>query len=210
VSPTNQAVNLGNIFAKLGQPKNFRRRQTIFSQGDHGGYLFYIQTGTVKLTIISRQGKEAVVGILDGGDCFGENCLSARNSVRGHSAVALSQVRAVEVERDAILGTIRAKPDVGYAFIAYLLARSAQIQADLADNLLSVGERRLARILLSLAAKDVGGRSARVSQQTLGEMIGASRQRVNYLMKRFRRLGLIDDANGLKVHPSLKRIARID
>jgi CRP/FNR family cyclic AMP-dependent transcriptional regulator len=165
VSSAIQPVNLGALFARLGQVKKFRRRQSIFSQGDGGDSLFYIQSGVVKLTIKSRQGKQSVISILDGGNCIGENCLSARHSARTHSAVALSDLRILQVDRDSLLGAIRAKPDVGSAFIAYLLARNAQIQADLADSMLSLGERRLARILLSLAEKNVGGRVSKITSR---------------------------------------------
>jgi CRP-like cAMP-binding protein len=207
-----QRVNLGALFARLGQAKRFRRHQTIFAQGDGGDSLFYIQSGVVRLASVPQpgkgKGKEAVIGILARGECFGEGCLSAQHSVRTHTAVALSDLRLLQVGRDSLLDAIHAKPDVGYAFIAYLLARSAQIQADLANNLLDMSERRLARVLLSPPENDGTGRVSKISQQTLAEMIGVSRQRVNFLMKRFRRLRLIDDQHGLKVRSSLKRLAR--
>lgn len=208
-----QRVNLRALFARLGQSKKFSRHQAIFAQGDAGDSLFYIQSGVVRLASVpqSGKGKESVISILAAGHCFGEGCLSARHSVRTHTAVALSDLRLLQVGRDTLLGAIHAKPDVGYAFIAYLLARSAQIQADLANDQLDMSERRLARVLLALPESDRTGRISKISQQTLAEMIGVSRQRVNSLMRRFRRLRMIDAQHGLlRVRPSLKRLARTD
>jgi CRP/FNR family transcriptional regulator, cyclic AMP receptor protein len=186
----------------------FRKKQTIFSQGQRSDAIFYIEKGSVKLTVNSKHGKEAVVGIFHAGHLFGESCLAeAEPPVRFHNAIALSDMRAVKIDGDAMKRTLLASGTVSYAFITYLLGRYAQIQEDLVNNLLSSSEERLARALVYLAqyGKETKGESApRLSQQTLADMIGTTRQHVNHLMVRFRKLGLVEDTSGSESHKPLR------
>jgi CRP-like cAMP-binding protein len=181
----------------------FRKKQIIFSQGQRSDAIFYIEKGSVKLTVTSKHGKEAVVGIFHAGHIFGESCLVAEPPVHFHNAIALSDMRAMKIDGDAFKRTLLASGTVSYVFITYLLGRYAQIQEDLVNNLLSSSEERLARALVYLAqsGKEMKGESApRLSQQTLADMIGTTRQHVNHLMVRFRKLGLVEGTSGSESH----------
>lgn len=199
-----------NAFLPRGSPArkiaHFAKDQTIFSHGDRSSDLFYIEKGCVKLTMTCRRGNEAIIGFFERGDFFGESCLGLDKPFRFGNAIAITEVRAVKLDRKAVMGVLRTEAQVSYLFITHLLARNTRNSEDLADNLLSSSEQRLARVLYRLsesAAKGSTESSPKVNQQTLGEMIGTSRQRVNFLMQRFRRLGFIEDADGLRVYDAL-------
>ncbi len=189
----------------------YTKDQVIFSKGDRNDALFYIESGSVKLAAGSHQGKEAIIGLLDGGDFFGEGCIAAALPVRAYTAIALTDSCIHKIPRTAIVHVLRSEGELSFMFISYLLEGMARVQADLASNLVNSSEQRLARLLISLST--FRGRSNlefSVSQQTLAEMIGTTRQRVNLLMGRFRRLGFIEDAAGMKVHRSMQKIAPED
>jgi CRP/FNR family cyclic AMP-dependent transcriptional regulator len=172
----------------------FHRKQMIFSQGERSDAVFYIETGIVKLTVTSHQGKEAIVGLFGKGQLFGENCLASDNPVRFHNAIALTNLLAVKVDRNTMIPLVCAGGKTSHTFITYLLERSAGVHEDLVDNLLMSSDERLTQVLHFLAEFDQEGNRAsvpRLSQQTLAEMLGITRQRVNALMKRFRKLELV-------------------
>jgi CRP-like cAMP-binding protein len=176
----------------------FTRNQIIFSQGDRSEALFYIEKGCVKLTVTSQQGKEAIIGIFNRGDLIGESCLGRGQPVRFGNAVAVTDTRAVKIDRKALIPILRTRAQASYVFITYLLARNTRTREDLVHNLLNSGERRLARVLSVLAQSEAKGTchsSPKVSQQTLGEMIGATRQQVNVLMQRYRKSGFVENAD---------------
>jgi len=157
---------------------HFRRNQTIFSQGEGSDAIFYIEKGSVKLTITSEEGREAIVGVFGGGDFFGESCIASDRPVRFHTAIAITDTRVVKICRDAIINALRASSDALYAFVSSLLRRDARIQQDLAIYISETGKKRLARTLLTRA------RFAKFSQQDWADMIGLTRQRVNVLLQR--------------------------
>ena len=187
------------------KPLHFRKNESIFSEGDRSDAIFYIDRGSVKLTVTSKQGREAIIGVFNGGDFIGESSVGSDPQVRAHNAVALSEVRALRIQRAAMMGALRGEHHISYPFISYLLRRNAETEARLADSLLYSSDKHLARALLSLAHE---GARVIVSQQMLAEMTGITRQRVNYLMQHFKKLGFIEYSHGWRVHSSLNRIAQ--
>ena len=180
---------------------SFRKNQIIFSQGDRSDSLFFIQEGVVKLTVTSKQGKEAVVAILNGGCFFGENALAWNRPPRSNHATALTDVAAVKIAPDSMLRLLKRNSDVSAAFILGLIRLKIQMQEDLATSLLYSAEERLARALLSLQQfnKSAQLRSVlKLNQQTLANMVGISRQRVNVLLQSWKP-GSIHVRGGLKV-----------
>lgn len=176
----------------------FGKKQVIFSHGDISDSLFYIEKGLVKLTATSRQGKEAIIGLFGTGHFFGESCLNSEQPTRYHNAVALTDMRVRMIARGSMIRLLHAGGDASYAFTRYLLVRSTRIQDDLINHLLTSSTERLARAFYSLVVtqQESGGeRLARLSQQTLAEMIGTSRQRVNVLMRHLRHSGLVPKAS---------------
>jgi CRP/FNR family transcriptional regulator, cyclic AMP receptor protein len=186
--------------------RDYRSRQAIFEQGDKADSMFYIQNGNVKLTVVSKSGKRAVIAILRHGDCFGEGCLAGQ-SLRTSTATAIQSSTIARVKRAAIVRFIRQEPAFAKRFISYLLFRMGQIEEEFVDHIFSSSEKRLARVLLLLA--DFGLQSnpepvlLKVSQETLAEMVGTTRSRVSYFMNRFREKGLIDYNGSLRVHRGL-------
>ena len=179
-----------NAFQPRGSPArkiaHFGKNQTIFSHGDRSSDLFYIEKGCVKLTMTCRQGNEAIVGFFERGDFFGESCLGRDKPIRFGTAIAITGLRAVKIDSKAMIRVLRLRFRTRSL---HLLARNTRIREDLVDNLLNSSEQRLARVLYMLfksAAKGSTESSPKVNQQTLGEMIGATRQRVNFLMQRLR------------------------
>ena len=165
----------------------FRKNDVIFSHGDRSVSMFYIERGSVKLTVTSPEGKEAFIGFFDTGQFFGESCLSAEMHTRVHTATALTDVHLLKLEGSAVKHLLRTNPELAYAFISYLLGRNAEIQYAMANNLLYSSEERLKRVLFSLASLGQTDKSARVlklKQQDLASIIGVSRQRINVLLKR--------------------------
>jgi CRP/FNR family cyclic AMP-dependent transcriptional regulator len=189
------------------------KKHTIFSQGDAAEAVFYIQAGKVKLTVVSQQGKEAVVAILEEGAFLGESCLAGQ-TVRTATATALEDSTIVRIDKETMIRVLHEEPAFAEVFTAYLLAHSIRIQEDLVDQLFNSSEKRLARVLLLLAHFGKEGKPetviAKISQETLAEMIGTTRSRVSFFMNKFRKLGFIDYNGELHVHSSLLNIVLHD
>jgi CRP/FNR family transcriptional regulator, cyclic AMP receptor protein len=189
-----------------------RRGQTVFSQGDPADDVRYIQSGSIKLSVLSRIGKEAVIAMLGPGDFFGEGVLAGQ-TVRIETATAMVGSRVLVIEKTAMIRLLHEEPAFSDRFIAHMLARNIRIEADLVDQLFNSSEKRLARTLLLLARYGQANPSRtlpRVSQETLAEMIGTTRSRVNYFMNKFRKLGLIEYNGVLKVNSSLLSVVLHD
>jgi CRP/FNR family transcriptional regulator, cyclic AMP receptor protein len=191
----------------------YRRADIIFTQGDPCEHVYYIQTGGVKLSVLSKAGREAVVGMLGPGEFFGEGCLAGQ-SVRVGSATATMDSAILLVDKDQMVGLLHKQHALSDRFIAHMLARNIRIEEDLVDQLFNSSEKRLARTLLLLARYGKHDTPVRavptISQETLAEMVGTTRSRVNFFMKKFQRLGFIDYTNGLKVNHSLLTVVLHD
>jgi CRP/FNR family transcriptional regulator, cyclic AMP receptor protein len=187
-------------------PLQFQKGEVIFAEGDRKEAIFYLERGSVKLTVTSRHGREAIIGILVGGDFLGEGAVTGEGTIHAHGAVAMSDSRVLRIERDLMMNILTGENLAALFFIRCLLRRSAETQIALADTLLYSSEKRLARTLLSII--DKGSRTPKVNQQMLAEMIGITRQRVNFLMQNMKKQGLVDFAHGGRGHNFLRRIAR--
>ena len=191
----------------------FRKDQVLFAQGDPADSVFYVQEGQVKVTVLSEEGKEAVVAIHAAGDFCGEGCLAGQ-TVRIASVVAMTSGVAKRIEKAAIINMIHENREFSELFTAYLLARTLRVEADLVDQLFNSSEKRLARLLLILANFGKEGKPEaiipKVSQETLAEMIGTTRSRVNFFMNKFRQLGFIDYNGNLEVRSSLLSVVLHD
>jgi CRP/FNR family cyclic AMP-dependent transcriptional regulator len=189
----------------------FPKKQMIFAQGDSSDAVFYIKDGKVKLTVVSQLGKEATIGILSEGAFFGEGCLTGQ-PLRLCSATAMTDCSVMNIDKKSMNDVLHREHAFSDMFVAYLLARNIRYEEDLVDLLFNSSEKRLARILLLLAHFDKEGKQKtlvpKMSQETLAEMIGTTRSRVNCFMNRFRKLGFIDydGGSGLQVHSSLLNI----
>src|SRR6202051_3972666 len=195
-----------NFLAKMGVGKQvleFHKNQHVFEQGDVADTVFYIQEGKVKLTVLSEQGKEAVVAILEPGQFFGEGCMNG-HKLRISTTTAMDDSVITSITRDAMLVALHDEPKFSEMFIAYLLTRNSRIEEDLIDQLFNSSERRLG-LLLANFGKEGSPQpiSPNISQETLAEMIGTTRSRVSYFMNKFRKLGLIDYNGHIVVHNSL-------
>jgi CRP/FNR family cyclic AMP-dependent transcriptional regulator len=192
---------------------SFGRDQEIFARGDLADAVFYVQNGRVKLTVVSKQGKEAVVAILGPAEFFGEACLNGQ-SRRTATVAAMTDCDVMRLEKAVMTRALTEEPAFSEIFIAYLLARTARVEEDLIDQLLNSSEKRLARALLQLANVCKDGKPeaiiARVSQETLAGMIGTTRSRVSKFMNKFRKLGFIDYDRHLKVRISLLSVVLND
>jgi CRP/FNR family cyclic AMP-dependent transcriptional regulator len=191
----------------------FRRNQRIFSCGDSSRLLFYIQHGSVKLTLTSPQGKEAVIAVLDGGSFLGHSALEFDRAARSHDAVALTEVRAMTIEPKAMLHLMHKEEHACAAILSSMIKFETQLIGNCADSLLYRAEGRLARALLAISrmCQPTGSMSvAKFSQQDLANMIGASRQRVNGLLKELKREGFIDYHDGLRIHKSITKLLSKD
>jgi CRP/FNR family cyclic AMP-dependent transcriptional regulator len=200
------------FLAKVGDGRmlaDYRKNQKVFAQGDAADSIFYIQQGRVKLTVVSKQGKEAVIGILGAGDFFGEGSLSGR-PLRMGAATAMSECAIVRLEKRNTIRVLRDEPAFAELFLAYVLSRNMRLEEDLVDQLFNSSEKRLARVLLLLANFGKEGKPetiiAKISQETLAEIIGTTRARVSCFMNKFRKLGFIHYNGGLQVHSSLLNI----
>jgi CRP/FNR family cyclic AMP-dependent transcriptional regulator len=190
----------------------YRKGAVVFSQGDPSTDVRYIQTGAVKLSVLSRIGKEAVVAMLAPGDFFGEGVLAGQ-PVRIGTATALVASSVLIIEKDVMLRLLHQEPTFSDRFLSHMLARNIRIEADLVDQLFNSSEKRLARTLLLLARYGETNPKRtvpKISQETLAEMIGATRSSVNFFMNKFRKLGLIEYNGGLKINSSLLSIVLHD
>jgi len=192
----------------------FPSRQTIFGQGDIADAVFYIQTGKVKLTVVSKIGKEATIGILGEGDFFGEGSLAGQ-ALRMGSAIAMVDCAILRIDKKAMMEALHREHAFSDLFVAYLLARNIRYEEDLVDQLFNSSEKRLARVLLLLAHFGKEGVPdtvvPKISQETLAEMVGTTRSRVSFFMNRFRKLGFVNyGENGLQVHSSLLNVVLHD
>jgi cAMP-binding proteins - catabolite gene activator and regulatory subunit of cAMP-dependent protein kinases len=190
-----------------------RKKQILFSQGDPADSVFYIQEGQVKLTVVSAQGKEAVVAVLEDGDFLGESCLAGQ-PVRLETASSLANSTVVCIDKATMIRALHDEPTFAQLFMTHLLGRNVRIQADLVDQLFNSAEKRLARVLLLLAHFGKEGKPepliAQVSQETLADMIGTTRSRVSFFMNKFRKLGFIQYNGGLRIHSSLLNVVLHD
>ena len=191
----------------------FRRKETVFAQGDPAKHVMYIQEGGVKLTVVNETGKEAVVAILGPGDFFGEGCLAGQ-SVCMATATTIAPTTVLVIEKNEMIRVLHEEHEFSDRFIAYMLARNVRVEEDLIDQLFNSSEKRLARILLLLTRFGKDGQHEhivpRISQETLAEMVGTTRSRVSLFMNKFRKLGFIDYNGGLQVHSSLMGIVLHD
>jgi CRP/FNR family cyclic AMP-dependent transcriptional regulator len=211
-----RAFNTKSFLAKVGNGRSigkYRKGQIVFSQGDPGDAVFYIQKGKAKLTVVSEQGKEAVIAILGTDEFFGEGCLAGQVQ-RIATVTAMSDSVIARLEKAAIIDVIHREPTFSELFIAHLLGRSIRVEADLVDQLFNSSEKRLARLLLLLANFGKEGMPepmiAKISQETLAEMIGTTRSRVSFFMNKFRKLGFIEYNGGIEVHSSLLNVVLHD
>jgi CRP/FNR family cyclic AMP-dependent transcriptional regulator len=193
----------------------YRINQIVFSQGDAADSVFYIHEGKVKVTVISEQGKEAVVAVLGSDEFCGEGCLTGQ-PLRIATATAMTECNIMRLEKAAVVRVLHDEPAFSEMFVSHLLARTIRVEADLVDQLFNSSEKRLARALLLLANFGKEGRPepiiAKVSQETLAEMIGTTRSRVNHFMNKFRQLGFIDynSTGTMEVHSSLLSVVLND
>src|ERR1700687_2597555 len=190
------------------------KKQTIFAQGDSADAVFYIREGKVRLTVVSKIGKEATIGILNEGDFFGEGCLTGQ-PLRLCSATAMSDCSVMRIDKKSMIEVIHRERAFSDMFVAYLLTRNIRYEEDLVDQLFNSSEKRLARTLLLLAHFGKDGKPdvaiPRISQETLAEMVGTTSSRANFFMNRFRTLGFIDyNSEGLQVHSSLLNVVLHD
>jgi CRP-like cAMP-binding protein len=208
-NPQQFLAQVGKGKTTLTCPKN----RILFSQGDAADGVFYIQRGQVKLTVISSQGKEAIVAMLEPGAFFGEGCLAGQLVCMG-TAVAAEKSTVVRIDKQAMIRVLHDEPAFSELLLAYLLSRNIRIQEDLVDQLFNSSEKRLARILLLLAHFGKEGKPepviAKVSQAMLAEMIGTTRSRVSFFMNKFRKLGFLEYNGGVHVHSSLLNIVLHD
>ena len=201
-----------SFLAMVGEGRSlgtYRKGQIVFSQGDPADEVFYIQKGKVKVTVISEQGKEAVVAILAADEFFGEGCLAGQ-AQRIATVTTMTESTIMRLEKAAVVDVIHRQPAFSEMFIAHLLGRTIRVEADLVDQLFNSSEKRLARMLLLLANFGKEGKPepiiAKISQETLAEMIGTTRSRVSFFMNKFRKLGLIGYNGGIHVHSSLLNV----
>jgi CRP/FNR family transcriptional regulator, cyclic AMP receptor protein len=211
-----ETLNLAFLFDGLKQNKktaHYRRNEKLYSCGDREDEIFFLRQGRVKLAVTSDEGKEAVISVLDGGHLIGESSLASDIQSRTTDATALTEVEALRIERDALIKLIHENAAVCDAILSFLICSRDTILTELADNILYISERRLARAILSRAistGQHGYQRVPKLSQQDWANMIGVTRQRINALMRKFRELGYIDDAEGLRVHSSIVNIAGED
>jgi CRP/FNR family transcriptional regulator, cyclic AMP receptor protein len=202
-------AKVGNGKTHTEHPKN----QKVFSQGDAAEAIFFIQKGKVKLTVVSQQGKEAVIAILGAGDFFGEGCLAGQ-TLRMSTVTTISECSLVRIDKADTVRVLHDEPAFSEMFLHYLLSRNIRIEEDLVDHLFNSSEKRLARVLLLLANFGKEGKPEtvipKISQETLAEIIGTTRSRVSFFMNKFRKLGFIAYNGHLEVHSSLLNVVLHD
>lgn len=207
--PTNDSFDPLAFLAKVGTGKTisvYRKDQVIFAQGEVADTVFYIQKGSVKVVVLSDQGKEAVVGILEPGQFFGEGCMNG-HALRISTSTALEESLITAISKPAMIAVLHDEPKFSELFVAYLLTRNSRVEEDLIDQLFNSSEKRLARLLLLLANFGKEGNPTpirpTISQETLAEMIGTTRSRVSFFLNKFRKLGFISYNGKIEVHSSL-------
>jgi CRP-like cAMP-binding protein len=190
--------------------RHYHPKQSIFSQGDRADAVFYVQEGKVRLSVLSQQGKEATIALLGSGDFLGEECIASDQPARLATAIAITGCSVLKIAKNRMLRTLHEEHGFSDMFVAYLVERHNRTQSDLVDQLFNSSEKRLARALLLLSRVGKKAKSEtvipRVSQETLAEMVGTTRSRVNFFMNKFRKLGFIDYNGGLEVNSSLLSI----
>ena len=209
----NRAFDVEAFLAQSGLGRTIidvKRNATVFSQGDVAKSVFYVQKGRVRLTVVSKRGKEATIALLGAGDFVGEECIAAIQPQRMATATALTPATVLRIERQEMVRALSRERTLSEVFVAYLLARNARIQEDLIDQLFNSSEKRLARALLLLARFGKESKPEmvipKISQETLAEMVGTTRSRVSFFMNRFRKLGFIEYNGKLSVHGSLLNV----
>ena len=209
---TKSLFNPKSFLAKVGKGTThteYSKNQKVFSQGDAAQSIYYIQKGKVKLTVVSKQGKEAVIALLAGGDFFGEGCLAGQ-SLRMSTVTTISECSIVQINKTDTVRILHDEPAFSEMFLHYLLSRNIRIEEDLVDHLFNSSEKRLARVLLLLANFGKEGKPETVipkmSQETLAEIIGTTRSRVSFFMNKFRKMGFITYNGHLEVHSSLLNV----
>jgi CRP/FNR family transcriptional regulator, cyclic AMP receptor protein len=220
VTKKSRVFDPDHFLATIGQGRKamvVARKKRIFTQGDPADAVFYIQRGKVRLTVVSKTGKEATIGILSEENFFGEGSLAGQ-ALRMGSAAAMTDCQLLRIEKKAMMEALHHEHALSDRFVAYLLARNIRYEEDLVDQLFNSSEKRLARVLLMLAHFGKEGVPEtvvpKISQETLAEMVGTTRSRVSFFMNRFRNLGFIDYAGGveggLQVHSSLLNVVLHD
>lgn len=194
----------------------YRPKEIVFRQGAAADAVYYIQKGKIRISVVSKQGKEAIIAQLGPGEFFGEGCLAGQ-ALHIASAAAMGASTIARIEKDTMIRVLREQPNLAETFMAFLLSRNIQVQADLVDQLFNSSERRLARLLLLLANFGKEGKLdtviPKISQETLASQVGTTRARINFFMNKFRKLGFVEydsgsqpDGGGLKVHSSLLNV----
>jgi CRP/FNR family cyclic AMP-dependent transcriptional regulator len=216
VAKKSREFDLEPLLAVIGEGRKavlFAKKQTIFSQGDPADAVFYLQTGKVKLAVVSKTGKEATIGILSDKSFFGEGSLAGQ-ALRMGTATAIADCSLLRIEKKAMMQALHREHALSDMFVAYLLARNIRYEEDLVDQLFNSSEKRLARVLLMLAHFGKEGVPEtvvpKISQETLAAMVGTTRSRVSFFMNRFRKLGFIHYNGGLQVHSSLLNVVLHD
>jgi CRP-like cAMP-binding protein len=211
-SKVKRPFEVGKYLESSGVRRKFTKygkRQRIFSQGDQSDTVMYLQAGVVKIAVTSPSGKEAIIALLQPGDFFGEGCIAGQ-ALRVASATAMESVSILEIEKQEMIRMIHEEAAFSDRFIAHMLKRNVRVEEDLVDQLFNSSEKRLARTLLLIARYGNEEKSekiaAKVSQETLAEMVGTTRSRVSYFMNKFRKLGFIKYNGGLHVNDSLLRV----
>jgi len=210
------AFNAQNFLDSTGLARKvveFKAKETIFSQGEAGNDVIYIQKGGVRLSVVNQSGKEAVVAVLGPGDFFGEGCLAAQ-PIRMGTATSIAPTTALVIEKTEMIRVLHHEHEFSDRFISFMLARNIRIEEDLVDQLFNSSEKRLARTLLLLARYGKEDKPQRVlpkvSQEMLAEMVGTTRSRVNFFMNKFRKLGFIKYNGGLQINASLLSVVLHD
>jgi CRP-like cAMP-binding protein len=214
---TKPPLDTGLLQSKIGAASatlTYRKGEVVFAQGDRADAIYQIQRGKLKLTVVSNQGKEAVIALLAGGDFFGEGCMAGQVK-RMCTATAMTDCVTVRMLKPEMARVLRDEPGFAELFLHYLLSRNIRIEEDLVDQLFNSSEKRLARVLLLLANFGKADKAepviAKMSQEMLAEIVGTTRARVNFFMNKFRKLGFIDyDGGGLRVHSSLLHVVLHD
>jgi len=209
--------NVASFLANTGLGRRIvqlKPKQAFFSQGDAADSVFYLQKGRAKLTVVSKRGKEATITLLSAGDFVGEESIAGAVGLRLATATAITACTALKIDRGEMIRVLHEEHVFSDLFLGFLLARSMRVQADLVDQLFNSSEKRLARVLLLMAEFGESGSTdvliPKITQETLGEMIGTTRSRVSFFMNRFRTLGFIEYNGGIRVHKSLLNVVLHD